>query len=111
MVKKLDRHKTIKEALEYVAANPDAPDKAPLDMEIWEIVARNLFLIANKPDPRIMGSMARATRAQKIIMNRTTGTRRTGTHPAVRSEEKVVFTDLTTAALASKPEEETTTNV
>ena len=100
MPPKLDRHKTIKEALEFVAATPVWPDTSRLEMEIWELVARNLFDHANNPSTAVVGSMARATKAQKIIMNRMTGTRRTGTHPATRAEEKVIFKDLT-----SGPEE------
>jgi len=89
------KHKTIKQALDYVGENPTWPTTPPLDMPVWEIVARNLFDIANTPDVRVVGSMARATRAQKIIMNRTTGTRRAGTHPAQRASKQIEFKDLT----------------
>jgi hypothetical protein len=94
---KLVRHKTVKEALEWVA---DHPGTVPIsiDMPMWEIISRNLFEHANNPDPRQIGSMARSVKAQKIILNRTTGTRRAGTHPATNSEKKVVLADLTNQA-------------
>jgi len=98
------KHKSVKQALEYVAAHPEYPDIAPLDMPIWELVSRNLFEIANNPDARVQGSMARATRAQKIILNRMTGTRRAGTKPAVRDEIKIIFNDLTTQGLEAPRE-------
>jgi len=91
----LDRHKTIREALNYVADNPGwPPDEKRLNMEIWEYVARNLYDIATNVDTRVVGSVARATRAQKIIYTRTAGTRRAGTAPAVKSAQKVNFKPL-----------------
>jgi len=93
------RKKTIRQALQYVDDYPEWPDTARLDMPVWEFVARNLFEIANNPDTRVVGSLNKATRAQKIILDRLTGTRRSGTHPAVRNENALVFTDLTTHTL------------
>ena len=61
---------------------------------------RNLFQISNHPDTRIIGSINKSTKAQAIILNRTTGTRRAGTHPAVRNASQVNLKDLT----AGRPE-------
>lgn len=91
--------KSVRDALKYVADNPQWPAIPPLDMPVWEIVARNLYDIANSPDTRVVGSMAKATRAQKIILNRSTGTRRAGTHPAQRVNQGITFTDLTKGAI------------
>lgn len=95
----LDRHKTVRQALQYVERHPEWPSEQVqqrLDMPIWEMVARNLFDIANKPDTTVVGSMAKATKAQKIILDRLTGTRRAGTHPAVRNDKQIKIRDLTT---------------
>ena len=96
----LDKHKTIREALQYVDRHPEWPAGARTDMKVWEFVARNLFDIANNPDTRVVGSVNKATRAQKIILDRLTGTRRAGTHPAVRQENKIDFVDLTIGVIA-----------
>ncbi|QYC53820.1 hypothetical protein SEA_EUGENEKRABS_50 [Microbacterium phage EugeneKrabs] len=95
----LDRHKTIRQALSYVDRYPDWPDVERLDMPIWELVSRNLFDIANHPNVRVRGSMVKATRAQKILLDRLTGTRRQGTNPAVRNSKSIKLLDLTVAAL------------
>ena len=91
----LDRHKTIRQALTYVDRYPDWPETQRLDMPVWELVARNLFDIANQPNVRVRGSMAKATRAQKILLDRLTGTRRQGTNPAVRNSKSLKLRDLT----------------
>ena len=95
----LDRHKTIRQALSYVDRHPEWPDISRLDMPIWELVARNLFEHANFPNPKVPGALARATRAQKIILERLTGTRRMGTNPAVRNSKNLILKDLTGGAL------------
>jgi hypothetical protein len=87
--------KTVREAILFVAQNPDRPSTPPLDMPIWELIARNLFEHATKPDARVQGSMNRSVRAQQIILNRTTGTRRTGTHPAQAADQRIKFADMT----------------
>lgn len=102
----LDRHKTIREALQYVDRNPEWPMTDRLDMNVWELVARNLFEHANNPDSRVIGSVGRATRAQRIILDRLTGMRRPGTHPAARHENKLTFTDLTAGPLLPPKEDE-----
>ena len=94
----LSKHKTVRQALHAVENSPDWPDdsvRARMDMPVHEMIARNLFDIANHPDPKNGASMARALRAQKIILDRLTGTRRTGTHPAVRNQKQVQMVDLT----------------
>ncbi|QDF17003.1 hypothetical protein SEA_YELLOWPANDA_53 [Microbacterium phage YellowPanda] len=91
----LNRHKTIRQALSYVDRNPDWPEIQRLDMPIWELISRNLFDIANHPNTKVRGSLARATRAQRILLDRLTGTRRQGTNPAVRNSKSLQLLDLT----------------
>jgi hypothetical protein len=95
-VPKLSKHKTVRDALLFVARNPQWPDVPMLDMPVWELASRKLYEMAVSPDARVIGSLARSTRAQKIILNRTTGTRRAGTHPAQQADESVNFHDLGT---------------
>lgn len=92
---RLAKHKTVREALAYVTAHPEWSTAAPVDAPVWEHVARALFDISLSGDMRVVGSMNRATRAQKIILDRTTGTRRAGTHPAQRSKVQIQFQDMT----------------
>ena len=87
--------KSVKEALEYVPKHPDWSGGTRVDSPVWESVARTLFELANNPDTRVVGSVNKAVRAQKVIMNRTTGTRRAGTHPAQRANHKLSMVDLT----------------
>lgn len=90
----LDRHKTVTEALEYVSRHPDWPNKDFKDIPVWEIVARNLFKFSLDADTRVIGAVARSTRAQRIIMDRLTGTRQTGTSPAVYKANSLQIKDL-----------------
>jgi hypothetical protein len=89
------KKKDIKGALEYVAEHPEWSGGTELDSPAWESVARALFEIANKPDSRVVGAVNRAIRAQKMIFNRTSGTRRAGTHPAQRNKGQLKMADLT----------------
>lgn len=91
----MSRNKTIAEALQYVADHPNQSNKDTLDVPAWELTARVLFHIANNPDKRVRGSMGRATRAQKMIMDRLSGRRRPGTHPAQVGADPIDFVDLT----------------
>ena len=91
-------HKTIREALQYIPKHPE-PEVEPLDMPVWEHVARALYEIANNPDPKVRGAMARATRAQTIIFDRTGGRRRAGTAPIRRTQTGISFVDLTAGAI------------
>lgn len=97
MPPKLQKHKTIKQALDYVKAQP-ANKKPELDTECWELLARALYIHANSGNPEVIGSMGRANRAQRIILNRTTGRRRAGTHPFQRNQQQVTFHDMTEGA-------------
>lgn len=90
--------KTIREALVYVGNHPE-PTREPLDMPVWEHIARALYDIANNPDPRVRGAMARASRAQEIILNRKGGKRRAGTQPIRKTKSGITFRDLTIGAL------------
>ena len=92
------RHKEVSDALQFVADHPEAA-KEPIETPCWELIARQLFHVANSPDKRVRGSMARATRAQKMLLDRMVGRRRPGTHPAQASTEGIDFTDLTVGVL------------
>lgn len=87
-------HKTIREALEYVTRHP-VPVADPIDMPVWEHIARALFDLANNPNPKVRGGMARATRAQSMILDRMVGQRRAGTKPVSGAAQQVTFVDLT----------------
>lgn len=90
---------SIHKALKDVADNPVPTDDQPINHPVHELVARALFTIANNPSDNVRGSHARAVRAQKIILNRLVGTRRTGSHPAAQSKVDVEFVDLTQAGI------------
>lgn len=90
---------SIQQALKYVADHPDFDPDDTLITPVWELVGRVLYQMANSPDPKKRGSMSRATRAQKMILNRMVGVRRSGTHPVARSEEEIQFIDLTMGEL------------
>ena len=90
---------SIRQALNHVAKHPDPATDVSLDVPCWELVSRSLFEIANNPNTKVRGSMARAVRAQKIIANRQVGLRRPGTHPVARVSEDIDFHDLTQAEL------------
>ena len=94
MEQPLARHKTVKQALEYVAKKPQ-PDTDPIETPMWELIAGCLFRIANSPDKNVRGAVAKATRAQKIILDRMVGARAPGTHPAQMQSEEITFKDLT----------------
>lgn len=91
----LKKHVTVKKAIEYVSKHPQWSQEPAGECPIWEHVTRQLFEHANNPDTRVVGSIGRATRAQKIILNRHTGTRRAGTHPAQKVDKKIHMRDLT----------------
>ena len=90
---------SIQQALQFVADHPEPDTDVVVDQPVHELVARALYRIANSPDARQRGSMARATRAMKLITNRLTGTRRPGTHPVARKSGGIEFHDLTAGAL------------
>lgn len=90
---------TVRQALQYVADHPVPATDVVLDQPVWELVARGLFQIANTPDAKVRGSMARATRAQKLLLDRMVGTRRPGTAPVSASVDPIDFVDLTQGVL------------
>jgi len=85
----------IKDALEFVPKHPEWSGGSRVESPVWESIARQLFDYANNPDSRVVGSVNKSVRAQKIILDRTTGTRRAGTHPAQRANVKLNMVDLT----------------
>ena len=89
------KHKSIASALKYVSEHSDAPVEITLDMPMWEVVCRELFDIANRPNHKVRGANSRATKAQKLIYSRMAGKRRPGTHPAQTKVEEIEFKDLT----------------
>ena len=96
--------RTIKEALEYVPKHSEWSGGTRVDSPVWESVARTLFDTANNPDSRVVGAVNRSIRAQKLILNRTTGLRRAGTHPAQRAKVQLNMIDLTGGGLNEEEE-------
>ena len=91
---KLARHKTVRQALQHVADNPE-PTTAPIDTPVWELVCRVLFDVAQHPDAKVRGGLTRASKAQRMIARRLVGKRRPGTHPAQHKKQQISFVDLT----------------
>lgn len=87
------KHKTVKEALEYVSRHPE-PGGDPINMPVWELVARQLFEKAHQAGGT-KTEMKTTAAAQKLIFDRIVGRRKTGTHPAVREEKKIRLIDFT----------------
>lgn len=86
---------SIRQALQQVADYPVPVSDDVLASPVHELVARALFDIANRPDASVRGSMAKANKARKIILDRMVGKRRAGSHPATRRVIQVEFVDLT----------------
>jgi hypothetical protein len=86
---------TIRQALQNVANYPNMIDDNLLTKPVHELVCRELFVIANQPDASVRGSMAKANKARKLILDRLVGKRRPGSHPATRTEVQIDFVDLT----------------
>lgn len=101
----MTERKTIREALEYVSRHP-VPSAEPIDMPVWEHVARGLFETASSPNPKVRGSMARASRAQQMILDRMVGRRRPGSRPVSGAGVQVEFRDLTGGLLERGPSDE-----
>ena len=89
------RKLTVREALQYVADYPVPVDDEVITMHTGELLARTLYDIANKPDANVRGSMARANKARRLIMNYLAGRRRTGTAPHVKTAVTLQMQDLT----------------
>lgn len=86
---------TIRAALQHVADNPKMLTDELIQVPVHELVCRSLFEIANRPDSSQRGSLARANRARKMILDRLVGKRRPGSHPATRGKVEIDFVDLT----------------
>lgn len=87
------KSKTVQEALQFASRHPQ-PTTAPIDMPVWELVARQLFDKAYA----VGGTkqvQKEANQAQKMIFDRLVGKRRTGTHPAAPSTDSVEIADWT----------------
>ena len=86
---------TVRQALQQVADYPQPLHDEVIQYPVHEMVARTLFDIANRPDQSVRGSMSRANKARRMILNRLVGKRRAGSHPATRNEVEIEFVDLT----------------
>lgn len=86
---------SIRQALQQVADYPVPVDDEVVQHPIYELVARSLFDIANRPDAGERGSLARANKARRMILDRMVGKRRPGSHPATREVVQIDFVDLT----------------
>lgn len=89
------KHVTVLQSLQLVSENPDLPTDEVTQIRAHELVARSLFEIANQPDANVRGSLARANKARKMILDRLVGKRRAGSHPATRVDVPITFVDLT----------------
>ena len=85
---------TVRQALQNVADYPRMIDDDIIQAPAHELIARTLFDIANRPDAAVRGSMSKANKARRMILNRLVGKRRAGSHPATRTEVEVEFIDL-----------------
>lgn len=86
---------TIRQAMQQVADYPNRVDDELIQAPAHELVCRRLFDIANRPDAGERGSLARANKARRMILDRLVGKRRAGSHPATRTKVEVTFVDLT----------------
>lgn len=93
------KHLTVQQALQLVSENPDMSTDEVTQVPVHELVSRALFDIANQPDASVRGSLARANKARKMILDRLVGKRRSGSHPATRVETPIEFVDLTGGAI------------
>lgn len=87
--------RTVREALQHVADYPAPVDDEVITMHTGELIARTLYDIANKPDANVRGSMARANKARRLIMNHLTGRRLSGTAPYEKKVASLRMQDLT----------------
>lgn len=92
---------TVRQALQNVADYPRMVDDDIIQTPAHELIARTLFDIANRPDTSVRGSLARANKARRMILNRLVGKRRPGSQPATRNEVEVEFVDLTGKTIGS----------
>ena len=100
----MSKQVSVRQALQYVADYPVPLTDEVIQMPVHELVARSLFDIANRPDAAERGSMTRANKARKMILDRLVGKRRAGSHPATRAKIEVEFLDLTGGELGGPPD-------
>jgi hypothetical protein len=93
------KHVSIRQAMQYVADNPETPDDNLIALPVHELVARTLFEIANSPTQQNKRSMKDANIARDIILKRLVGRRRAGSHPATKQKTVIEFEDLTGGAI------------
>lgn len=86
---------TVRQALQAVADDPVPSTDEIIQVPTHELVCRALFEIANRPDAAQRGSLVRANKARKILLDRLVGKRRVGSHPATRNNATIEFMDLT----------------
>ena len=89
------RNVTVKQALQNAGDHPVLATDEIVNVHVHELVSRALYEIANRPDATVRGSMARANKARKMILDRLVGKRRAGSHPATRNPVPIEFHDLT----------------
>lgn len=94
---------TIRDALQHVADHPTIQTDELIQLPAWELIGRNLYEIANHPEANVRGSMARANKARKMILDRLVGKRRAGSHPATRVPVSLDFIDLTGGGELGEP--------
>ena len=78
----------------------------PIERPVHLLIAEALFRAANTVDPGKKGSLRKATTAQKIILDRSVGTRLPGSNPAASGNVSVSFIDLTVAEIGEGDEPE-----
>lgn len=87
--------RTVREALQHVADYPQPVTDDVITMHTGELISRTLYDIANKPDASVRGSLARANKARRLIMNYLAGRRRAGTAPHQKQVVRLQMRDLT----------------
>ncbi len=92
---------SIRQALQRVVDYPNPVDDEWLTKPVHELVCRSLFQIANSGNADVRGSMARANKARKMIMDRLDGKRRAGTPPVSKTGVEITFLDLTGGELGA----------
>jgi len=93
------KHATVKESLEATARTDRPMPDEWIQVPVHELVSLTLWSIANPASISTRGAVTKASKAQKMILDRIVGTRRPGTNPAARAEEAIEFIDLTEGAI------------
>ena len=86
---------TIRQAMQQVANNPEIDKENLLDVHVHELICRTLFEIANGAQIQQRNSLAKANVARNMIFNRMVGRRRSGSHPATKTQVELTFKPLT----------------